>query len=156
VIDLSEWLNIGWISSDRIEDRIEWFEERMPWKSNWAWTGECINEFLEAVRSDEDRLIWLAPRSAQERSGFHWYLHQLRTPPAQMIIADFPLTGAWRGEPPLSLGELAHEPMAELLDECRRSGWDSARFPMEKWRVLMEDTAVLRIINEGDLKSARP
>jgi Protein of unknown function/Domain of unknown function (DUF1835) len=155
VVDLTEWLDTGWISSDCIEDRINWFQERPPWKNNWDWAADCGHRFLEAVNADDARLIWLAPRSAQEQSGFFWYLHQTRMPPSRMIIADYPLRNAWRGEPPLSLGELAQDSMAQLLGECPRVAWDAVRFPIERWRTLMDDGAVLRVIENGELKSAR-
>jgi hypothetical protein len=155
VVDLTEWLDTGWISSDRVEDRTKWFEDRPPWRNNWAWAADCIHKFLGAVNVDDDRLVWLAPRSAQEQSGFYWYLHQTRTPPSRMIIADYPLRGAWRDEPPLSLGELSEDPMGQLFDECPRVKWDAVRFPIERWRTLMDDAAVLRVIENGELKSAR-
>lgn len=154
VVDLTEWLDTGWISSDRIEDRIEWFEERPPWKDNWAWAAESVEKFLAAVDADNERIVWLAPRAADEQSGFYWYLHQTQTPPTQMIIADYPLVGAWCGEPPLSLGELGLESMSQLFDECPRVEWDAARFPVARWRSLMDDAAVLRIVDDGELRSA--
>lgn len=155
VVDLTDWLDIGSIASDRVDDRIRWFEERMPWKDNWTWAADSADKFLNAVEADDDRLIWLAPRSAHEQSGFYWYLHHTQTQPARMIVADYPLKGAWRGEPPLSLGELSPDFMAQLLDECPRAGWEAARFPFERWRTLMDDAAVLRIVENGELKSAR-
>jgi hypothetical protein len=156
VVDLTEWLDIGWIASDNVEDRIQWFEDRLPWKDNWDWAAECVHKFLAAVSTDNDRLIWLAPRSAQEQSGFLWFLHKTQTPPSRMIIADYPLRGAWRGESPRGLSELSEGPMAELFDECPRVEWDEKRFPMGRWRTLMDDAAVLRVIDNGVLKSAPP
>lgn len=155
VVDLTEWLDTGWIASDRIEDRIEWFEARMPWKGNWAWAADCMPKFLSAVDSDDDRLVWLAPQSAQEQSGFLWFLHQTQSPASRMIVANYPLKGARNGEPPHSLGELGHEPMAQLLDDAPRLEWDGLRFPVERWRALMDDAAVLRVVDDGRLKSAR-
>lgn len=156
VADLTEWLDTGWIASDRIEDRIDWFEKRMPWKDNWAWSIEYIDKFLAAVGSDDERLIWLAPRSAQEQSGLYWYFHRTRPAPTRMIVADYALEGAWRGEPPRSLGELDPEAMAQLLDRCTRVEWDSSRFPIDKWARLMDDAAVLRVVEDGVLTSAGP
>lgn len=155
MVDLTEWLDIGWISSGNVADRIGWFENRKPWKGNWAWAADCVHEFLNAVQADDDRLIWLAPQSAQEQSGFYWYLHQTRVSPKEMIIADYPLAGAWRGEPPRSLGELGQDMMNQLFTNGPRLGWDGSRFPIEKWRALMDDGAVLRVIEDGELRSVR-
>jgi len=155
VVDLIEWLDTGWISSD-LDDRIEWFEDRMPWKGNWAWAADCVRKFLDAVDADDDRLIWLAPQSAQEQSGLFWYLDRTRVPPKGMIIVDYPLEGAWRGQPPGSLGELGPKQMAQLLDEAPRFEWDGSRFQIGKWREFMDDGAVLRVVEDGLLKSVRP
>jgi len=156
VIDLTECLDIGWISSGFVEDRMQWFQDRKPWSSNWSWAAECVSKFLDAVRRDEDRLVWLAPHSAQELSGFLWYLHETRVPPKQMIVADYPLEGSWRGEPPRSLGELGVEPMGQLFDGAPRLEWDRSQFPLEAWRSLMDDGAVLRVVEGDTLRSVRP
>jgi hypothetical protein len=152
VVCLTEWLDWGWISSERIEDRVRWFEEQAG--LDWDWLAECSQKFLAQVATDEDRMIWLAPRSAQDQCGFYWLLHRMQLPPNKMIVADYPLKGAWRGEPPLSLGELGPDHMAELLDSCPRRDWDISRFPLETWQSLMSDGAVLRIVEGGALKSA--
>ena len=73
-----------------------------------------------------------------------------------MIIADYPLEGAWRGEPPSSLGELGLERMGKLLDRAPRLEWDGSRFPVGKWRALMDDGALLRVVEDGVLKSVQP
>ena len=72
-----------------------------------------------------------------------------------MIVADYALKGAGRGEPPLGLGELGPEMMGELYDAAPRLEWDRLRFPESKWRSLMDDGAFVRIVKDGDLQSAR-
>lgn len=153
VVALTECLDWGWISSEPIEDRVRWFDETAG--LDWDWLADCGPKFLAEIAAEEDRLIWVAPRSAQEQSGLYWLMHQIQNPPTQLIIADYPLEGAWRGEPPKSLGELGPEMMAQLVDKAPRLEWDDSRFPINKWRSLMDEGAVLRIVEEGVLQSAR-
>lgn len=135
---------------------MQWFEERQPWADDWSWAAECVYKFLDVINSDADRIVWLAPQSASEHCGFLWYLHRTKAPPTQLIMADYPLPGAWRGEPPRALGELGQDQLSHLLDNAVRCEWDGTRFPIEKWRTLMDDGAILRVIDNGMLKSARP
>jgi hypothetical protein len=154
VVALTEWLDWGWISSQRMEDRLQWFEENAGLDCDWL--AESGSKFLAEAAADEDQIVWVAPRSAQEQCGLYWFLNQTGIQPRKMIVADYPLEGAWRGESPLSLGELSDPFMAQLLDGCSRQELDISRFPLEKWRILMDDAAVLRIVEDGQLRSARP
>jgi hypothetical protein len=43
--------------------------------------------------------------------------------------------------------------MAELLDECPRAPWDTERFPAGRWRRLVAENALLRVVKEGVLQS---
>jgi hypothetical protein len=45
--------------------------------------------------------------------------------------------------------------MAQLFDESPRPVWEASRFPVEKWRSLMDDCTVLRVVDNGTLKSVR-
>jgi Protein of unknown function/Domain of unknown function (DUF1835) len=152
VVSLGEQLDWGWIASEQIDDRLRWFEVNAG--LDWDWVAESQSEFLAEVEQDEDQLIWIAPRSAQDQCGLYWFMHQTQLSPRQMVVADYPLKGAWRGEPPQSLGELGPDLMAQLFDNSPRLDWDEPRFPMEKWRILMDDAAVLRIVDNGMLRSA--
>ena len=156
MIDLTEWLDWGPIATGSVEDRVKWLETHAPSAVGWDWLVEHVAEFLEKVRSATDRLIWIAPRSAAEQSGFFWYLDQMGDAGGQMIVADHPLKGAWRDEPPFGLGELNEEFMAKLLADCPRSDWDPTRFPLEKWRGLRQEGSLLRIVENGQLVTAPP
>jgi len=70
-----------------------------------------------------------------------------------MMIADFPIVGGWRSEPPLSLGELSVELLAQVLDRPTQP-WNASRFPIETWPTLAGEGALLRIVQDGRLQSA--
>jgi len=73
---------------------------------------------------------------------------------AKMIVADFELRAESWGEVPPSLGILGLGPIAELFDECPRIPWDETRFPNERWKFLSKEDTLLRIVDNGVLKSA--
>ena len=159
VVDLTEWLDWGPIVRGTSGSRGNWLNNSVPgdvegkdW--DWRWVDECLVEFRRRLAADSDRLIWIAPRSASELSGLHWYLDQFGGTGTQFVIADFPLQGAWRGEPPFTLGELGFDQMAELLDQCPRSAWEPSRFPADRWRTLVDENALLRLVQDGELRSA--
>jgi hypothetical protein len=153
VIDLTETLDWGPISTGSFEDRGAWFDRHVPSTWEWDWIADEVDEFREAVATDPERLIWIAPRSATEQSGLYWYLAQFGRADARMIVADYPLRNAWRGEAPIGLGGLQPEAMADLLDECPRVPVDPFRFPEERWKSLMEENALIRIVDGGVLRS---
>jgi len=154
IVDLHEYLDWGPIATDKFDDRVTWLDRHLPNDLGWDWISESTVKFHERAAADSDRLIWIAPCSAAEQAGLYWYLDQFGGARAQMIIADNALRGAWRAQPPLTLGELQQEAMAELYDEYPRLPWDSSRFPPDRWRTLVADNALLRIVDEGVLRSA--
>jgi hypothetical protein len=155
VVDLTEFLDWGPIATSNFEDRVSWLDRRVPSNlGGWKWIIEGVAEFRERAAADSDRLIWIAPRSAHEQSGLHWYLDQFGGTGSEMIVADYALQDAWRGEPPLGLGELGERQIAELLDKCARLPSDLSRFPAARWRSLIADDALLRIVDDGLLRSA--
>ena len=155
MVDLTEWLDWGPIATGNFQDRANWLDRNVPdGIAAWDWIPDAVARFQEGVATDPDRLIWIAPLSAQEQAGLYWYFDQFGGTGARIIVADHPLPGAWQNQPPFSLGELGEEQMAELLDECSISPWDPARFPADHWRILMADGALLRVVDEGKLRSA--
>lgn len=155
VIDLTESLDWGRIARDNFEDRQAWLDRNAPLDLGArGWLVESVTTFRERIAADVDRLIWIAPRSAAEQAGLYWYLDQFGAAGAQMIVADLALRGSWRGEPPLTLGELQQDQMAELLDEYPRASWDASRFSADRWQELVAEDALLRIVTDGALRSA--
>jgi len=155
VIDLSEHLNWGPIAISRLEDREDWLNRNVPLiHGPWNWLAECEARFRQGVAADPDRLIWIAPRSASEQAGLHWYLDQFGATGAQMIIADHPVRNSWNGQSPSSLGELNQEQMTELLEEAARASWNASRFPAERWHRLQTEDALVRVVHDGQLQSA--
>ena len=156
VVDLTEWLNWGPIASDDFQHRAQWLSQNVPsddMMGDWEWIIEHAAEFKQQVGSDPDRLIWIAPRSAHEQAGLYWYLEQFGGVGANMIIADYSLGYGHRDEPPSGLGVLSDDVMAQLLDNCPLAEWNQSRFPGDKWRSLMADDALLRIVEDGTLRS---
>lgn len=155
VVDLTDNLSWGPIAIDGFENRQAWLDINAPFDLGpWGWIAESAVKFLESAAADTDRLIWIAPRSANEQAGFYWYLDHFDAHETQMVIADYPVCDAWRDEPPFSLGELNEDRMAGLFDESPRVAWDSSRFPRDRWQTLVADNALLRIVQNGKLQSA--
>ena len=155
VVDLTDTLDLGPISSGNFEDREAWFEHHIPGSiGDWDWIAEHVAEFRRKLAADADRLIWIAPRSAAEQSGLYWFLAEFGAADARVIVADYPLRDAWRGEPPHSLGGLQPAAIGELLDGCPRVALDKTRFPADRWRALMAEDARVRVVEDGVLNSA--
>jgi len=155
VVDLTDTLDLGPISSGNFEDREAWFEHHIPGSiGDWDWIAEHVAEFRRKLAADADQLIWITPRSAADQSGLYWFLAQFGAADARMIVADYPLHDAWRGEPPDSLGQLQPEAIGELLDGCPRVALANARFPVDRWKTLMAEDVLVRVVEDGVLNSA--
>ena len=155
VVDLTEWLDWGPIALNDFEEREAWLDHHIPWgDGRWDWIASGPQKFQSKIEKDPDRLIWIAPRSASEQCGLYWYLDRFGGDGASMIVADYPLPGAWRGQSPFALGELRDEEIGALLDQANRELWNPSRFPQSRWRNLCEEASLLRIVEQGTIKSA--
>lgn len=154
VATLTEWLDWGPITTGGFAERAKWLDVNAPTDDGgWEWIAEEAQRFRTAVANASDRLIWLAPKSAAEQCGLYWYLAQYAGPRCEMIIADYPLGGLGQEDPPISLGSLGKDAMAKLSDDCPRVELDQARFSAERWQALVADGALLRVVENGILKS---
>ncbi|MBK7162703.1 MAG: hypothetical protein IPH79_09495 [Sphingomonadales bacterium] len=82
------------------DDRQAWLDSNIPLQEmGWDWIANGAREFEAKVRSDPDRLIWIAPQSASELSALYWYLDLIGGDGARMIVVDYPLQDAWCGMP---------------------------------------------------------
>ena len=166
VIDLNDDLDWGPIAVESLDERGAWFDHNsplgfrdrddaglLPEFAKWDWLASGELRFRNAVSADPDRIIWIAPNSAAEQAGLYWYLDQFGGVGTKMIIADYPLRGAWEGEIPPRLGALDEAQITELLDESPRIFWDASRFPADRWRQLITENALLRVLKDGDLQS---
>lgn len=155
VLGLRDWLHCGPIKDDSFAERAHWLDANAPTDhGGWDWIIEEAVRFRSSVSGVSDPLIWLAPRSAAERCGLHWYLDQFGGDGAQMVIAEHALRGEGYEEPPLGLDRLDLPQMAQLLDECPRLPWNVSRFPVGLWRNLVSEIALIRIVQDDVLKSA--
>lgn len=148
VVDLTENLDWGLINSSDPQQRVDWLDSNVPSVFEGGWDGivEQVDDFAYLVDQDDDRTIWIEPRSASEISGLHWYLDRFGASDAHMLIA--PEFEWFR-----SLGTRDFEAMVELLDHCPRVPWDQARFPKRLWATLEAENSVLRVIINGVLQS---
>lgn len=164
VIDLTDNLDWGPIAVDCLDDREDWLDRNAPLDlpkadigdlaSKWDWLASGEMRFRKAVEANADRLIWIAPRCATEQAGLYWYLDRFGGEGVQMIVADYPLQGVWNGEVPPRLGVLDVDQIAVLLDECPRIPWDAGLFPADRWRQLVAENALVRVLKDGVLESA--
>jgi hypothetical protein len=98
IVDISDDLDWGPIASANFADREKWFDHHIPNDfGGWDWFSESMDRFNDNVSADPDRLIWIAPHSASEQSGLYWYLENFGGADCEMIIADYPLSEAWKG-----------------------------------------------------------
>ena len=152
VVSLHEYLDWGPIDCP-LEEREAWIETHCLSDIGWDWLAESVKKFLLAAAAVKCPLIWIAPQSANELCGLHWYLDQIRPVGAEILTADFPIRGNWRDEPPLSLGQLSVELLAQVFDHAPKP-LDSDQFPVDKWSALVRERALLRIVKDGQLYSA--
>ena len=154
VVSLGDCLAFGPVASGDWGERAK---AQVPIYAGWDWIINSAASFLEGARAGAaERLVWLAPRSASEQCGLQWYFEQIRGSVGPMIIADHPLSGGWRDAPPLGLGELPHRQIAELLDNSPRREWPVELASPEPWRKLRTDDSLLRVIEDGVLRSVPP
>jgi hypothetical protein len=73
-----------------------------------------------------------------------------------MIIADQLLSRGWLNIPPVGLGELSDELIAGLLDHAPRREWPAERASPELWQRLRTEDSLLRVVEEGRLRSVAP
>lgn len=154
IAHFTDTLDWGPIQTGDFADREAWFDRFAPMdfgKSDWL--GESALKFRQNILADPERLIWISPRCQQDLSGLHWFLAEFGGAGSQMIVADYPLHGTWRDEPPLQLSELQEDQIAQLLDGCPRREWNPSHYPKGRWRILMAEAAYLRIVEGGILRS---
>jgi Protein of unknown function/Domain of unknown function (DUF1835) len=156
VVDLSDNLDWGPIVANSFDDRQVWLDSNIPLQEpGWDWIASGAREFEAKIRSDPDRLIWIAPQSASELCAFYWYLDLIGGNGATMIVVDYPLQDAWCGAPPRGLGELNLDRFSNLLNDAQRLPWNSVRFPTDRWKELRAEASLLRIVNGGLINSVR-
>lgn len=155
VVGLSDCLAMGPIATGNPDERSAWLDERIPQHVGWDRIARSTLDFLSTIRSWRgERLTWIAPRSACEQCGLHWYFEQVpEAATAPMIIADGPLSGGWSEAPPLGLGELPAELMADLFDHAPRRQWPGPVTSGETWRRLRGEAGLLRIVEQGALRT---
>ena len=154
VVALHEYLDWGPVDCP-LEDRVAWLESHSPSDIGWDWLTESVQKFRSAAAAAVERpLIWIAPRNANELSGLYWYLDQVRPIDAQMLIADFSIRGNWRDEPPLGLGQLSTELLAQVFERVPEP-WNTNRFRPGRWSEMVRETALLRVVRSGKLQSAK-
>ena len=152
-VDTLDW---GPIQTADFSDREAWFDQFAPMDfGKCDWLSESASTFKQKIEADPERLIWISPRCQQDLSGLHWFLAQFGGAGSQMIVADYPLDGTWRDEPPLRLSELQEMQIAELLDGCPRKAWNASQYPEDRWHILMAEGAPLRIVEDGNLRSEK-
>jgi Protein of unknown function/Domain of unknown function (DUF1835) len=156
VVDLTDNLDWGPIATNSFDDRQAWLDSNIPLQeSGWDWIANSARKFEEKIRSDPDRLIWIAPQSASELCAFYWYLDLIGGTGARMIVVDYPLLDAWRGMPPQGLGQLHADRFSDLLNSAERQPWNPIRFPANRWKVLRTEASLLRTVNGDLLNSVR-
>jgi hypothetical protein len=156
VVDLTDDLDWGPIVTNSFDDRQAWLNSNIPLQEmGWDWIANGAREFEARIRSDSDRLIWIAPQSASELCAFYWYLDLIGGNGARMIVVDYPLQGPWRGMPPQSLGQLNADCFTDLFKDAERQPWNPVRFPADTWKVLRAEGSLLRIVNDGVIKSVQ-
>ena len=157
MVSLSDCLAFGPIASGSFEERAAWLDAHIPSWGGWDGIVESAAKFLDEIRRwTGDRLVWIAPRSACEQCGLQFYLKQSGAPIAPMVIADEPIQYQRCAAIPLGLGELDNEQVAELLDNAPRRTWPADRASPDEWRRLRGEASLLRIVENGRLRSVDP
>lgn len=155
VVSLGDDLSWGPVEGD-LAGRAAYFETECPIPGGWQWLPEAHAEFWTAIDGwPGERLIWLGANSACEHAGYLAYLDHCHDRPAEVVrpddyFAPHPVYG-----PAGSIGVLDAEQLADALANAPRRpvGDDAEQFG--RWAELQREDALLRIVDDGRLISAR-
>ena len=131
------------------------FEREYPELGGSEWLAESHEEFWGALNEETgERLIWLVPNCSSELTAYLAYLDRFADVPAQVIrpsdyFEPHPVYG-----PYLSLGSMNPEQLAEAFDAAPRRSIEEDHELFGRWRELVEENAMLRVLQDGALVSA--
>lgn len=141
VLDLMDVLSVGPIASDSLESRAEWLSSELG-SDDWL-DGLKEDAELPARSSEDNRHVvaWYAPNRADSLAGFLWWLSQMgRAEISTMCVPDLGLQG--------------HEAIMKLVGQQVYLADDERESLQAEWRALRSENALLRIVQNGHLKSA--
>jgi hypothetical protein len=136
-------------------ERIAYFDAQRIYPDSWDWLAEAHAEFWGPLdRETGERLIWLGSHSAAEASAYLAYLDRYSDIPAVVVRPDDYLPPHPKYGPVGAIGALTPEQLGETLDGApqRSIAEDSALY--SRWRELVAENAMLRVVENGRLVSA--
>jgi hypothetical protein len=138
-----------------MDERVAFFDAEYPIPGGWDWLTESNAEFWDELASQAgERLIWLAPTSSSELAGYLAYLDRFADVPAEVVRPNDYLQPHPRYGPHLGLGSMNAEELADAFANAPRYSIEADRQLAGRWSELMEENAMLRIVEDGALISA--
>ncbi len=155
VVSLGDDLSWGPIGRDKLRERIAYFDAFCPIPDGWSWLAEAHEKFGEEVAAEwDERLVWLGSASAAELAGYLFYLDRFGELPAQVIRPDEHLPPHPRFGPAGSIGVLNASDVAAVLEKAPRRPVADDIALYGRWAELVADGALLRVLQDGGLRSA--
>ena len=138
-----------------MEERVAFFERAYPILGGWEWLAESNDEFWnDLAEVTEERLIWLVPSSASELAAYLAYLDRFADIPAEVIRPNDYLQPHPQYGPHLGLGSMNAEQMADVFRHAPRRSIAADHDLFGRWSELVEEGAMLRVVEDGALISA--
>jgi len=138
-----------------MEERVAYFDKECPIYGGWDWLPGSHEDFWGTlVEETVERLIWLVPNSSSELAAYLAYLDRFPDVPADVMrpndyLKPHPIHG-----PHLGLGSMNAEEMARVLKEAPRRSIAADHALIGRWQELVEENAMLRVVERGALTSA--
>lgn len=155
MLSLGDDLSWGPIGPGNVAERVAFFEEECPIPGGWSWLAKAHDDFWQAVAEWQgERLIWLGSNSGCELAGYLAYLDRFHAFPAHVLRIDDYLAPHPVHGPAGSVGVLDIEDVADLLDNAPTSDIARDEGLFGRWVGLVSDGALLRVVEDGRLKSA--
>ena len=138
-----------------MEHRVAFFDTEYPIPGGWDWLTESNAEFWDDLAGETgERLIWLVPASNSELAGYLAYLDRFADVRAEVVRPIDYLQPHPRYGPHLGLGSMNAEELADAFANAPRSSIEADRQLASRWSKLVEENALLRIVDDGALVSA--
>ncbi len=138
-----------------MEQRVAFFDTECPIPGGWDWLAASNADFWDELAGETgERLIWLAPTSSSELAGYLAYLDRFADVPAEVIRPNDYLQPHPRYGPHLGLGSMNAEELADAFANAPRCSIAADRQLAGQWSKLVEDNAMLRIVEDEALISA--
>lgn len=119
----------------------------------YSWESKRFEQIISAAKSGEDFRIWVAT-SPHSKCGYYHLIYSLQNIACKIFVVEMPKHIGTRQEfYDRFWGEVSHKEMAACVNLQRELTIEERDSISQKWLILMEENAELRINLGGELTS---